>query len=222
MTLKVPEIYLASSSPQRYRLLQALKLEFTVITPNIDETPNASEPPLEYVMRLAVAKSNKAAQELSDQRSDTVIVGADTCVVLEDQKLGKPSCRENARLMLEKLAGQVHHVYSAVAVAHGNTTRCVNTVSSVEFEQLSDSDIESYLDSGESDNRAGSYAIQGKAGAFVKRLSGSLSSVVGLPVKETAQMLQLTGVSVPPYEIVAKSVRQDFAFEHDWPGEYYV
>ena len=215
-------VHLASSSPQRYRLLKAIGIECAVISPNIDETPLTSEAPGDYVIRLAVQKSVKAAQLLIDQVSDDVIVAADTCVAIDQQKLGKPTSGTNASEMLKLLSGQVHQVYSAVAVLCSRITRCVATVSDVEFRSLSDSDIEAYLASGESNNRAGAYAIQGDAGAFVKRLTGSVSGVIGMPVKETAELLSLAGIAIPSYATITESVRTEFALKHNWPGQVYI
>ena len=217
-----PRVHLASSSPQRYRLLKAIGIECTVIRPNIDETPLTSETPGDYVIRLAVQKSNKAAQLLIDEVSNDVIVAADTCVAIDQQKLGKPTSGANASDMLKLLSGQVHQVYSAVAVLCNRITRCVATVTDVEFRSLSERDIEAYLASGESNNRAGAYAIQGNAGAFVKRLTGSVSGVIGMPVKETAELLSLAGVAVPSYATLAERVRTEFTLIHNWPGQVYI
>lgn len=222
MILMPPRVYLASSSPQRYRLLKALGISCVAIDPDIDETPRTDELPVDYVMRLAVQKSNNVAEKSVVDLENSVIIGSDTCVAIRNHKLGKPASEVNAGQMLELLSGQVHQVFSAVAVVHGRNTRCVATVSDVEFYPLSESKIQSYLASGEANNRAGAYAIQGEAGRFVKRLTGSLSSVIGMPVKETIELLQLTGVVVSKHDVAAQCVHQEFAIEHEWSGNFYI
>lgn len=215
-------MFLASSSPQRFRLLRAMSLEFTVIKPQVDETPHEYESVREYVLRLAVGKSREASENLSVSVNRFITIGADTCVSINGKKLGKPSNRDEARQMLELLSGQVHQVYSAVAVTDCKTTRSNAAVSEVEFHELTDAQIEAFLASGESENRAGSYAIQGRAGLFVKRLWGSLSSVIGMPLRETVQLLNEMGVYTPPYEKAARSVKLEFPGERNWGGDYFV
>jgi len=216
MASKCPRVFLASSSPQRRRLLQAMGIDCEVISPEVDETPQQFESPYDYVIRLAVQKSNAVAQTCVNSDHDSVWVAADTCVVIRKRKLGKPVSEADARNMLQLLSGQVHQVYSAVAAMHNRIIRCAATVSDVEFRQLSGDEIAAYLASGESKNRAGSYAIQGRAGAFVKQLNGSLSCVIGLPVQETAQLLRLTGVAVPNDRVLAESVCREFSLDQNW------
>lgn len=216
------QIYLASSSPQRFRLLKALGLEFTVVSGEIDETPHSFESVPQYVMRLAEHKSVKSEPQLANTTGQYVIVGADTCVTIDDIKLGKPADIDEARQMLLRLSGRTHQVYSAVAVTDGETTRSVAVSTEVEFHQLTIEEIEIYLASGEAQNRAGSYAIQGLAGSFVKRLSGSLSSVIGLPVKETIQLLSDSKVTVSKYRDIAKNVEGEFQIRQSWHGDYWI
>ncbi len=222
MVSKAPRVYLASSSPQRYRLLKVMGISCEVIEPDIDETPQPHELPVDYVMRLAVQKSNKAVAESPTHVGGCVYIGADTCVAIHNQKLGKPSSEADARHMLELLSGQIHQVYSAVAVVHERNIRCTATVSDVEFHPLSASVIQSYLDSGEANNRAGSYAIQGQAGTFVKQLTGSLSSVIGMPVLETGELLQLAGVAVANNGVATEQVFEEFSIRHRWLGDFYI
>ena len=222
MALKAPRVFLASSSPQRYRLLQAMELDFSVISPDIDETPKNDENPSDYVLRLAVQKSAEAVRMAPQSSLERIFVGADTCVSIDEHKLGKPENLLEARQMLEQLSGEIHQVYSAVSVTNCRITRCVVAVSEVEFNHLSETQIQSYLASGESENRAGAYAIQGRAVAFINRVVGSLTSVIGMPVKETAELLELAGVSVPSYASVAGNVLAEFQFEHCWPDDYYI
>ena len=118
MALKAPRLFLASSSPQRYRLLQAMELDFSVISPDIDETPKNDESPSNYVLRLAVQKSTEAVQMAPQSTLERIFVGADTCVSIDEHKLGKPENMAEARQMLELLSGQIHQVYSAVSVTN--------------------------------------------------------------------------------------------------------
>ncbi len=223
MTQAARRVFLASSSPQRFRMLKALEMNFSVISPDIDETPRADETPRDYVLRLAVQKSSEAMQRIPERADDCITVGADTCVSINERKLGKPESRLEARRMLELLSGEIHQVHSAVAVTCGRITRCAAAVSDVEFIRLTEAQIDTYLASGESENRAGAYAIQGIAASFVKRIAGSLSSVVGMPVKETAELLGLAGVAVPAYPRIASRVLAEFSLGgRSWPDDYYI
>ncbi len=221
MNRTAPQVYLASSSPQRYRLLKALQLKFSVVNPDIDETPRADESPSDYVVRLALQKSYSGSRFITTA-GDHVILGADTCVSINQRKLGKPQNRSDACQMLKSLSGEVHQVYSAVAVNSCRITRCVAVVSDVEFHPLDDAQIREYLASGESEGRAGAYAIQGRAASFVKNITGSLSSVIGMPIKETAELLWLAGVTVPSYEISAGNVLSEFPFERTWSDHCHI
>lgn len=222
MAVKSTSVFLASESPQRFRLLRAMGLSFSVVAPQIDEAPHEGETVREYVLRLAADKSRKGSENLPDDVNQSITVGADTCVTINNTKLGKPGNRAEARRMLELLSGQVHEVYSAVAVSDCSTIESATVVSEVEFFKLTDAEIEAFLVSGESENRAGAYAIQGRAGTFVKRLRGSLSSVIGMPVRETAQLLNEMGVSTPPYETMARKVSLEFPGPRNWRGEFCI
>ncbi len=222
MTLEISQVYLASSSPQRYRLLRAMNLQFDVIEPDIDETPYRHETVSDYVVRVATQKSQKASEALPAEINSHVVVGADTCVAIDNRKLGKPVDAADARRMLELLSGQVHEVHSAVAVANCRNTRTATSVSQVEFHTLTDAQISAFIASGEAENRAGAYAIQGRAGAFVKRLAGSFSAVIGMPIRETAELLQAAGVSMPPYVTLARKVEHEFPIAQDWFGNYCI
>lgn len=222
MTAESAKVFLASSSPQRFRLLRAMGLDFSVINPQIDETPHECETVREYVLRLAVDKSHKTFETLSVSANRNISIGADTCVTINDDKLGKPSNRNEARRMLELLSGRVHEVHCAVAVSDCSTILSAAVVSEVEFFELTEEQIEAFLVSGESENRAGAYAIQGRAGSFVRRLCGSFSSVIGMPIKETIQLLNEMGVSTPPYERAARNVNLEFPGLRNWSGNYYV
>ena len=217
-----PVLYLASSSPQRSRLLSILVSDFEIINPQIDEAPLANEPVEEYVLRLARRKARIGATLIVDTAFGDILVGADTCVVIKDEKLGKPTDQYEARCMLSKLSGQVHQVYSAIAIATAMRCTVASVISNVEFHKLDTAQIDSYLESGESKGRAGAYAIQGRAATFVRRLEGSWSSVIGMPIQETLSLLELAGVEVPLYSNVAPVVKSTFAKQPIWTGEYWV
>ncbi len=186
-------LFLASGSPRRRELLMQIGVPFTALPTSIDETPKASESPVEYVRRLAQAKAQAGLAALADC-PDAVVLGADTSVILAGQILGKPLDRADAQAMLTALSGNSHEVLTAVALA--SVERCeVRTVSSrVSFRTLTRAEIDAYWHSGEPLDKAGSYAIQGLAAVFVSHLEGSFSAVVGLPVCETAALLADFGI----------------------------
>jgi septum formation protein len=212
-----PDVYLASSSPRRKELLAQLGVQFAVIVPQVDETRLALEPPEHYVGRLAVAKARAGRQLLQDGSSLTVkpVIGADTCVVVADDLVGKPKNKAHFMHLMEQLSGATHQVYSAVAIAGGldntrNTQltddthsgpkpdtleKCLVSCTSVQFRRTSLLEREWYWRSGEPQDKAGGYAIQGLAAAFVKNITGSYSAVVGLPLFETAQLLNEFGIN---------------------------
>ncbi|MDA3919069.1 MAG: Maf family protein [Salinisphaera sp.] len=182
-------LVLASSSPQRARLLEQLGLTFTAVAADIDETPRPDETPEALAERLAHMK----AQALSIAYADARIIGSDTVVAVEGQIFGKPVDRADAARMLAALAGRTHRVLSGVAVSAGGVTTTRLCVSDVTMVPLTDHQIASYWDSGEPIGKAGGYAIQGIGAQFISALSGSYSGVMGLPLYETAQLLRDTG-----------------------------
>ena len=198
-----PEVYLASSSPRRRELLAQLGVCFEVIQPNVDERALAGESAEEFVTRLAMEKA-RAGWRLVQQQSkpQRPVIGADTCIVLLDELVGKPNDKPHYEQVMNKLSGATHQVYSAVAIA--GSASLMSTVeekyrlsrSSVEFRDISEQEREIYWQSGEPADKAGGYAIQGLAAAFVKNIQGSYSGIVGLPLYETAELLLEFGVSV--------------------------
>lgn len=186
-------LYLASGSPRRRELLAQIGVPFSTLPSVIDETPLPNEAADAYAQRLAWAKAQAGLAALA--APDTaVVLGADTSVVLHGRILGKPESRADALAMLAALSGQTHEVLTAVALA--NSQRCtVRMVSSqVRFRPLSVAEIEAYWASGEPQDKAGSYAIQGLGAVFVADLHGSFSAVVGLPLCETAALLADFGI----------------------------
>lgn len=188
---------LASASPRRRDLLASIGLDavrdIEIAPVDIDETPLDGEAPAAYVMRLARAKA-----EAGGRNSRLPTLGSDTAVVLDERILGKPSSREHAREMLESLAGRAHVVMTAVAVTGpcGMLTTCVST--RVVMRSLSAREIAAYWATGEPADKAGGYAVQGRAAMFVERIEGSYSGVVGLPLFETAELLRRQGISLWP------------------------
>jgi len=184
------KIYLASKSPRRQQLLQQIGLQFEIVEVDIDEHWDSKEHPRVYVERVALEKAKAAKAKINTDQS-FVIIGADTSVILDDVVLGKTGNNEQAIAMLTQLSGRLHYVYSSVAVVNKTSEKIKTSISRVYFKPLSEEDIESYCKTGEPIGKAGGYAIQGHAAAFIERLDGSYSGVMGLPLYETAELLNL-------------------------------
>ncbi|MCW6531245.1 Maf family protein [Sphingomonas lycopersici] len=186
-----PALVLASASPRRRDLLARIGVApARIVAPDIDETPLRNERPRDYVRRVAAAKA--AAVE---RAPGEVILAADTTIAVGRRILGKPEDEADLRMMLGLLAGRRHHCLSAVAVidAEGRLReRLSDTI--VTFKPLSPAEIDDYVASGEGEGKAGGYAIQGRAETWVRRLAGSHSGVVGLPLYETGALLRAAGV----------------------------
>lgn len=188
-------IYLASASPRRSALLRQIFVPHQILIPNVDESRVAGESPADYVVRLARAKAQRIWDRLKPEERKPVLA-ADTTVALGDEIFGKPVDRADGVAMLQRLAGRSHQVYTAVAVAHGDGVTHALSVSEVSFRALSVAECQAYWNSGEPQDKAGGYAIQGLAAAFITGLSGSYSGVMGLPLAETAQLLTRIGWSL--------------------------
>jgi septum formation protein len=183
-------IVLASASPRRAELLTSAGFTFRVQPAEVDETPRAGELPADYVARVARDKAHTVAAR---SESSTLVLGADTTVVVSGQILGKPADRADAARMLQLLSGAVHEVLTGVVlVSHGREEREVVT-SRVRLLPLTTAEIDWYLNSGEPMGKAGAYGIQGRAARFIDWLEGSWSNVVGLPVATVYQMLKRAG-----------------------------
>ncbi|MCE2739821.1 MAG: Maf family protein [Rhodobacter sp.] len=183
-------LILGSASPRRRDLLAQLGLTpDAVIPPEIDETPRKGELPRPYCARLAREKA--AAVPVAGP--DDVVLCADTVVALGRRILGKPADAGEAAAFLTALGGRRHQVITAVAVRRGDRVWLRESVSAVKMKRLSDAELNSYLDSGEWMGKAGGYAIQGRAGAFIPWISGSFTGIVGLPLAETAALLAAAG-----------------------------
>lgn len=182
-------LYLASGSPRRRELLTQIGVPFLTQIAPIDENALPDEAPLAYVERLARAKAQAGLAALSSTEQ-AVVLGADTAVVLDGRILGKPADRDEALSTLRALSGRTHQVLTAVALASAGRAEARVVISEVSFRPLRDAELEAYWASGEPCDKAGSYGIQGLAAVFVSRLQGSYSAVVGLPLCETAEMLE--------------------------------
>jgi len=185
----MPVLHLASSSPRRGAILERMGLEFTAGGVDIDEQQLAGESPANMVVRLAIEKAYAAMSP-----PETVIIGADTAVVLDGEVFGKPRNEADALRMLAALSGRSHDVMTGVAVRSGQAVHSALSVTAVEFRDIGPDEALEYWQSGEPGDKAGAYAIQGLAGTFVESVSGSYTGVVGLPVVETAQLLQAAGI----------------------------
>jgi len=184
-------ICLASASPRRRELLLQLGVPHSVRGAHIDETPQRAEAPRDYVVRIASAK----AAAVRALEHGLPVLGADTIVVVDGAMFGKPAGRTEGLAMLAALSGRVHEVLSAVALADARGIEIALSVSTVAFRDLSAEECRDYWASGEPHDKAGGYAIQGLAAAFIESLSGSYSGVMGLPLFETARLLRAAGVA---------------------------
>ncbi|MEJ2140870.1 MAG: Maf family protein [Gammaproteobacteria bacterium] len=186
------DIYLASASPRRRELLEQIGVQYRLLSVDVDETPLESESPAEYVSRLALEKACSGWQ-LVESTDKKPVLGADTAVVVNGEILGKPDNKVQAIKMLMKLSSQTHQVLSGIALVTEKQQKVSVNTSLVTFRGLSEAECEAYWHTGEPADKAGSYAIQGRAAMFISKLSGSYSGVMGLPLYETAELLQNTG-----------------------------
>lgn len=185
-------ILLASGSPRRKELLLQLAVKFSVKPADVDETVIADESPRDYVIRLSREKALAGFRQCRGQKPS---LGSDTIVLLDDEILGKPGSRQEARLMLGRLSGRTHHVYSAVALALAED-RVLDTlnVTAVTFGEMPADWIKQYCQGEEPMDKAGAYAVQGATGQYIRHIDGSYSGVMGLPLFETAELLREAGL----------------------------
>ncbi len=188
----LPRIILASGSPRRKEILASLGLHFDVRATDVDETLLPGESAFDGAERLARAKAGAA----SVGSPEALVVAADTLVVLEGQALGKPKDPGDVRRMLAALAGRAHDVVSGVACALGGRIVSGRETTRVGFAPMSPAEIEAYAATGEADDKAGAYAMQGIGGLFVERVEGSPSNVVGLPVRLLYRLARELGVDL--------------------------
>ena len=185
----INKIILASQSPRRVALLNQMHIDCLVMPADIDETALENESPADYVVRLAEQKALAVVKKLNGQHANLPILAADTTVALDMEIFGKPQSDADALDMLKKLAGNSHQVHTAVALAFKGKLETRLNTTLVQMMPLTDAMIEAYIDTGEHKDKAGSYAIQGLAGNWITRIEGSYTGVMGLPVHETAMLL---------------------------------
>ncbi len=196
-------IYLASKSPRRRELLRQVGIQFDVLIfrtdgrgedTDVDETPFPDEPAERYVERLALTKAEAGMRRIFWRKLQRrPLLAADTAVVLDNEIIGKPANAADAEAILTRLSGRSHRVLTAIAVSDGAHIRSRLSVSEVRFRPLNEEDIRHYVASGEPMDKAGAYGIQGRAAMFIEEIHGSYSGIVGLPLFETAQLLETFG-----------------------------
>jgi septum formation protein len=188
-------IYLASASPRRQELLRQVGLTFEAMPSNIIEERQSGEAPVDYVQRVAADKAHFVARLVAERGLPTgLVLGADTEVVVKDDIFGKPRDRAHAAGMLRRLSGSSHTVFTAICLVSPAGEYNALSESRVTFADLTDAVIARYLATGEADDKAGAYAIQGRAAGFIARLEGSYSGVMGLPLYELFESLKRAGV----------------------------
>jgi septum formation protein len=205
MSVADNRIYLASRSPRRRELLKQIGVSFESLLVredlrrgvDVDETPLAEESAGIYALRIARSKTAIALQQIAQRRlQQKPVLAADTTIVFDDHIIGKPEDDQHAMRLLRALSGREHQVLTAVALALKDQVETQISVSSVWFRELSDAEIRRYVASGEALDKAGAYAIQGRAAAFIMRIEGSYSGIMGLPLAETAELLQRFNIPV--------------------------
>jgi len=198
MTISANRIYLASRSSRRRELLKQIGIAFESLLlreelrrgADVDEAPLPGESPAAYVSRVARAKAEAGWIRIASRRLPLhPVLAADTTVALDGGIIGKPADARDAQLSLQRLSGKTHHVLTAIAVARGERVETALSTSAVEFRELDTDEIRRYVASGEALDKAGAYAIQGRAAVFVRAISGSYSGIMGLPLFETAELL---------------------------------
>jgi septum formation protein len=193
-----PVILLASASPRRSELLSQIGVAHLIRPVDVDESVRPGEAPSAYVMRLAETKAAALWDRLPGHERAPVLA-ADTTVAMEGEIFGKPADAGEARAMLTRLSGRTHEVHTAVAIRHALGAAARLSSSSVSLRELTDEEIEAYWATGEPADKAGGYAVQGRAAVFIRHIAGSYSGIMGLPLFETwellAPVLGLTGGS---------------------------
>ena len=196
-------IYLASQSPRRRQLLDQLGVRHELLLPDQDEDPEAmevvlrGESPTAYVQRVTLLKLDAAKARMRRRGLPSApILCSDTTVAMGRTIFGKPQDAQDAARMLQELAGHSHRVLTAVAVGAARGSKSLLSVSRVSFAPMRQQDIAAYVKSGEPTGKAGAYAVQGRAAAFITSISGSYSGIMGLPLYETAQLLRSFGVKL--------------------------
>jgi len=204
--IRHPRIYLASQSPRRRELLKQIGVYYELLLLRsdprrqitVDETPFDDEAPLDYVQRICRAKAEAGWDTLLLRNLPRLpVLAADTTVTLDGKIIGKPDDKEHAAEILRMLSGRQHQVLTAVAVAFEERVELRLSATTVTFDTLNEDRIRRYLLTHEAHDKAGAYGIQGQAGAFVQRIEGSYTGVMGLPLYETVELLKLFGYPAP-------------------------
>ena len=185
------KLILASASPRRAEILRNAGIQFEIRKTDVDESRIVGELPGDYVRRLALAKALSAATEYRDPLDETLILGADTVVVVDADILGKPASQDDARSMLRRLSGRIHEVHTGLALLRkpGTMQRVVEEITRVHFASLTEREIEDYIATGEPFDKAGAYGIQGIGGRYVTRIEGCYFNVMGLPLAQLWSLL---------------------------------
>jgi septum formation protein len=191
-------LVLASQSPRRVELLKSLGLQFEVVPSNIDEKFDVQQDPAKVCELLAAQKADAVAGSLADAACRTLVLAADTIVVLGKDILGKPSSREDAYQMLMRMSGRCHRVFTGVAVFDCRTRQMLSDheASDVYFRSLDSAEVRAYARTEEPMDKAGAYALQGTASAFIDKIDGCYTNVIGLPVPLTVKMLRGLGLRI--------------------------
>jgi len=193
-----PRIILASQSPRRKELLSFLGLIFEVVPSTVEEIVDPGLKPHEVVADLAAQKAHDVLKTVNTD--DTIVLGADTIVVLDDEVIGKPRSKSEAHEMLLKLSARKHIVYTGVKIlGAGNAKHIVlgaTETSYVSFRKLEPQEITAYIETGEPMDKAGAYALQGTGSAFVEKIEGCFTNVIGLPIPKTVSLLRQAGVTI--------------------------
>jgi septum formation protein len=186
--MNFPRVYLASGSPRRSELLAQIGIEFDKLTIDVDESRLIDEMPLDYVQRIAQVKAKAGWAALGDNELRPVI-GADTSVIIGRDILGKPKNKAEAKTMLKRLSNNQHEVLTAVSLIYGEQVLTRVSYNKVTFAPLTEAELDWYITTGEGEDKAGSYAVQGLAALFIKKIEGSYSGIMGLPLRETMELL---------------------------------
>lgn len=196
-----PRIYLASKSPRRRELLRQIGVQFDVLTfrggergedADVDETPLPGESVERYVERLALTKAEAGMRRIVWRKLPRQpVLAADTTLELDGEIIGKPVDADDARNILQRLSGRTHRVLTSIAISDGNRIRSRISDSTVRFRALTEKDIRHYVASGEPMDKAGAYGIQGRAAVFIEEIRGSYSGIMGLPLFEAAELLEV-------------------------------
>lgn len=195
MSETAPQLVLASASPRRAELLRRIGVAFAQWPVEVEETAADGEPPPDLARRLARAKAERGAEEYG---TELPLLGSDTVVALDGEVLDKPRDERDALAILARLSGRTHQVHTAVAVAHTGGIEDALVTSEVAMRTISPAEAAAYWATGECEDKAGAYAIQGYGAVFVSHLEGSYSGVMGLPLFETAELLRGVGIDVLP------------------------